>query len=209
MIFQAPGSASPAGVLSFASPKESSQRKGDPWVGAGLRPVPCATRQGGRLAKLACRSDNASRLPPPRLRCSAPLKGARKTSGHNHFSPPTTCCGRPPEDARNEEHQSSIDVFPGPLGGAEQRRSAGGSRRALSEGSSPELRSRPAFRVAQGTRRSRAPTQGWPSFWLLFLGPTRKSTPAAKAEHSASESTPARQALNPTPTRPAAPETNP
>ena len=24
-----------AGVLSFASPKESSQRKGDPWVGAG------------------------------------------------------------------------------------------------------------------------------------------------------------------------------
>ena len=29
------GSALRAGVLSFASPKESSQRKGDPWVGAG------------------------------------------------------------------------------------------------------------------------------------------------------------------------------
>jgi cytochrome c oxidase subunit 3 len=29
------GSALLAGVLSFASPKESSQRKGDPWVGAG------------------------------------------------------------------------------------------------------------------------------------------------------------------------------
>ena len=70
-----------AGVsLSFASPKESKQRKGDPWVGAGLRPVPCATRQAGRLAKLACGSNNASRRPPASLRCSAPLKGPGKTS---------------------------------------------------------------------------------------------------------------------------------
>ena len=43
----------PAGVLSFASPKESNQRKGDRRVDAGLCPVPCATRQAGRLAKLA------------------------------------------------------------------------------------------------------------------------------------------------------------
>ena len=42
-----------AGVLSFASPKESSQRKGDPVVDAPLRGVPCATRRAGRLAKLA------------------------------------------------------------------------------------------------------------------------------------------------------------
>ena len=42
-------------------------------------------------------------------------------------------------------------VSPGPLRGAEQRRKAGSSRRGLSEGRSPEFRSRPACRVAQGT----------------------------------------------------------
>jgi hypothetical protein len=36
LLFQAVLSALRAGVLSFASPKESSQRKGDPRVGAGF-----------------------------------------------------------------------------------------------------------------------------------------------------------------------------
>jgi hypothetical protein len=84
-LFQAGGFALRASVLSFASPKESSQRKGDPRVGA-LR-VPCATRNAGRLAKLACGSDNASRLPPALLRCSAPLMGARKASTLNWCAP--------------------------------------------------------------------------------------------------------------------------
>ena len=44
-------------------------------------PVPCATRNAGRLAKLACGSNNASRKPPALLRCSAPLKGPGKPSG--------------------------------------------------------------------------------------------------------------------------------
>jgi len=43
-------------------------------------PVPCATRNAGRLAKLACGSDNASRLPPAFLRCSAPSKGPGEAS---------------------------------------------------------------------------------------------------------------------------------
>ena len=74
--------------------------------------------------------------------------------------------GQAREEAKNEPHRFGGDVFPGPLRGAEQRRSAGGLRRALFEGQSPELRSRalsdathreevllgcPAFRVAQGT----------------------------------------------------------
>ena len=68
-----------AGVLSscFAK-KKVAKEEGDPRVGA-LR-VPCATRNAGRLAKLACGSNNASRLPPAFLRCSAPLKGPGKTS---------------------------------------------------------------------------------------------------------------------------------
>jgi len=146
------GSALLAGVLSFASPKESSQRKGDPRVGA-LR-VPCATRQAGRLAKLACGSDNASRLPPARLRCSAPRMGTRKASGFNRFAEKTGFHGQPEKPAKNEicqfsvhtpspsfprrrESTPSLDsrlrgndgtpvqprvVSPGPLRGAEQRR---------------------------------------------------------------------------------------
>ena len=55
-----------------------SQRKGDPRGGALW--VPCATRPAGRLAKLACGSDNASRRPPASLRCSAPLMGIPETS---------------------------------------------------------------------------------------------------------------------------------
>ena len=100
----------------------------------------------------------------------------------------TGCCGRPSKKAKNAERRLSPDGFPGPLRGAEQRRNAGGSRRALFEGRSPELRSRPAFRVAQGTRQSRAPTQGWLFLWLLSFGHTKESTPAAKAETGASTS---------------------
>ena len=68
-------------LLSFASPKESKQRKGDPWVGAGqARSLALLGRPGG-LPKLACGSNKASRLPPARLRCSASLKGPGKPSG--------------------------------------------------------------------------------------------------------------------------------
>ncbi|RIX46318.1 MAG: hypothetical protein D3M94_11395 [Rhodocyclales bacterium GT-UBC] len=74
------------------------------------------------------------------------------------------------------------EASPGPLRGAEQRRSAGGSRRALFEGRSPELRSRPAFRVAQGTRQRRAPTQGSPFLCLLSFGEAKESNVALKAK---------------------------
>ena len=53
--------------------------------------------------------------------------------------------------------------------------------RGLFEGCSPEFRSPRQCRVAQGTRRSRAHNLGSPSFWLLFLGEARKSTPAPQA----------------------------
>ena len=106
------GSALLAGVLSFASPKESSQRlllaqlKGDPRVGA-LR-VPCATRRAGRLAKLACGSDNASRLPPARLRCSAPLMGTPKASTFNRSASKNESHGQPEKTAKNEIRQLGV-----------------------------------------------------------------------------------------------------
>src|SRR6185369_10218439 len=56
--------------------------------------VPCATRNAGRLAKLACGSDNASRLPPALLRCSAPLKGPGKTTRAETYGTRNPACER-------------------------------------------------------------------------------------------------------------------
>jgi hypothetical protein len=74
-----------------------------------------------------------------------------------------------------------------PMWSAEQHRWAGGSRRGLSEGRRPEFRSRPARRVAQGSRRSRPRSLGSPFLWLLSFGEAKESTPARKAEPQASE----------------------
>ena len=185
--------------------KKVAKEKATPGA-APATPVPCATRNAGRLAKLACGSDNASRLPPAFLRCSAPSKGTRKAPSLNRSSKILHFHGQPEKTAKNKIRQlgaypqppslprrrESIpcldsrlrgnngatvwprDGFPGPLGGAEQRRKTGGSRRGLFEGQSPEFRSRPAFRVAQGTGAA-GTDPGSPSFCLLFLGEARKS----------------------------------
>ena len=92
--------------------------------------------------------------------------------------------GRPAQTVYDGTGRRARIVFPGPLGGAEQRRNAGGSRLALSEPQA-SLASRPAFRVAQGTGQRPAPTQGWPFLWLLSFGHTKESTPASKAEPQA------------------------
>jgi hypothetical protein len=57
--------------------------------------------------------------------------------------------GQPEIKPKNETHRVSTDALPGPLRGAEQRRSAGGFWLALSEPQA-SLASHPAFRVAQG-----------------------------------------------------------
>lgn len=62
---------------------------------APASPVPCATRWAGRLAKLACGSNTASRNPPARLRCSAPLRGTRKASGLKILSEKPNATVRP------------------------------------------------------------------------------------------------------------------
>ena len=76
-------------------------------------------------------------------------------------------------------------VSPGPLGGAEQRRNAGGLRRGLFEGRSPEFRSRPAFRVAQGTGAAGTDPGSPSSLATFFLAKQEESTPASKAEPQA------------------------
>jgi len=170
-----------AGVLSFASPKESSQRrgvslpkaKGDPQVGAGLRPVPCATRQAGRLAKLACGSNTASRRPPARLRCSAPLRGTRKAS---RDQAPSKKLNAAVDRKKCPKMKPPLESgwFAGPLERCRATQGLAEKGRGLSEGRSPEFRSPRQSRVAQGTGAA-GTDPGSPSFCLLFLGEARKS----------------------------------
>ena len=137
---QALGSALTAGVLSFASPKESSQRKGDPWVGAGcagsLRYSPlagcCGTRAFGPQTVLAPY--------PPTPALLGTFQGGGKAS---------TC----QRSAVNPENSQKSGGVPLRLGDAEQRRLAGGFRlasvRAEGEFSQPPRQSSSAGNPAQ------------------------------------------------------------
>jgi hypothetical protein len=199
-----------AGVLSFASPKESSQRKGDPWVGAGYAGPLRYSALAGAAELGAAPLRQSSPFFRQRLRCSAPLKGPGKPSGlGRHFFDFGPFFGSTVGAAfvskvvatGSVDGVSIRDAFRVPLRGAEQRRRAGGSRRGLFEGRSPEFRSRPACRVAQGTGRSPAPTWGSPSFCLLFLGEARKSeTPSRRKARVDQTPMPARVTAHP-PTR--------
>ncbi len=156
--------------------KKVAKEKATPGYAVGCADSPALLATGGGCGTRPCGPQTVLALFPP----AAPLLGAAhgdpksKTSRSHRYSLAPSVSARV--------------VFPGPLRGAEQRRNAGGFRRALFEGRSPELRSRPAFRVAQGTRLCRAPTQGWPFLWLLSFGHTKESTPASKAEPQAHRS---------------------
>ena len=161
-----------AGVLSFASPKESSQRKGDPWVGAG-----CAgsLRYSGLAgaAELGLRPQTVLALFPV-----APC-AARRRKGQI-------------EKHRNFTANAVSDAlgFPPPSCSAEQRRRAGGSRRGLSEGRSPDFRSRPASRVAQGSQRSWPRNAGVAFFLVTFSWRRKKKLHAVRAGCSVSKPPP-------------------
>jgi len=73
--------------------------------------------------------------------------------------------------------------LPGPLERRRATQALAEKGRGLSEGRSPEFRSPRQHRVAQGTGRSPAPTQGWPFLWLLSFGHTKESTPAPPARN--------------------------
>jgi len=175
-----------AGVLSscFAK-KKVAKEEGDPRLRGRLRRLPCATRHWRALRNSGLRPSDS-----PRAFSASTCVARRSTWGPGKASTPNQrnsllavllCLAAAKGSSWAEP--SFRDAFRVPMRGAEQRRSAGRSRLALSEPKA-SLASRPAFRVAQGTPLSGAPTLGAPSFWLLFLGEARKSTPARKAENS-------------------------
>ncbi len=193
------GSALRAGVLSscFAK-KKVAKEEGDPRVGAGFAGSLRYSKPAGAAelgpAGLKQSSPSFRRF----LRCSAPLMGTPKTSRNDSSAQEKTkkvfLGGRPLKTAQNRSHWFGGDAFRVPLRGAEQRRLAGGFRRALFEGRSPELRSRPDGRVAQGTRVAGADPGVAFSLATFFWRSKRKYARAASAETSASASATSRLA---------------
>ena len=154
---------------------------------APATPVPCATRNAGRLAKLACGSNNASRLLPAFLRCSAPSTGTRKASRTQATAQRIGFYGQPEKKPKNEIISLIVDALPGPLRGAEQRR----GWRIKGEDclrAKPEFRSPRQNRVAQGTGNAGTDPESPSSLATFFLAMLEESTPASKAETQANSS---------------------
>ncbi len=164
-----------AGVLSFASPKESSQRKGDPVVGAPAGYLALLGEPGGSN-ELACGSNNANRVPPARLCCSAPSKGIRKASRVWATSDKTNATV-----AREAESLTEPGWFAGTLERCRATQGLAEKGRGLFEGRSPEFRSPRQSRVAQGTGTA-GTDQGRLLFAYFFLAKQEKVRRPARAE---------------------------
>ena len=151
-------------LLSFASPKESKQRKGDP----GRRP---ATRGSLRYSVEAGSAElgatplrQSSPFIRPNLRCSASHKGPEKRHGTTSSLLFQTLCGvgwlgaRGFSPSRRQRRATEALAEKG---------------RGLSEGRSPEFRSPRQRRVAQGT--GAAGTDPRVAFFLAtFSWPSKK-----------------------------------
>ncbi len=130
--------------------KKVAKEKATPGCAVGCADSPALLETGGGCGTRATPSNS------PRPFSAAFSVARRSTRGpKGGMAVPgcrkMPCCGQPEKKPKNEIQSSATDGLPGPLRGAEQRRNVGGSRRALFEGRRPELRSRPTFRVAQGT----------------------------------------------------------
>ena len=170
-----------AGVsLSFASPKESKQRKGDPGSVPGFAGFPALLGLlGGWLNSPAAQTTPAD-YPRPACVAQRLSRGPENhpcSSGAPHFCPFFVVDRNSPFSRLLVEPRRLL----GPHVARQATQVLAEKGRGLFEGCSPEFRSPRQCRVAQGTRRSRAHNLGSPSFWLLFLGEARKSTPAPQA----------------------------
>ena len=169
--------------------KKVAKEKATPGYAVGVADCPALLAVGGGCGTRRCAAQTVLALFPP----PAPLLGAAhgdpkgvRVSASGFL---IKYCGRPRKTAKNRSSSFSPDAFPGPLRGAEQRRRAGGSRLALSEPQA-SLASRPACRVAQGTGRSQAPTQGRLFFAYFLLAKQKKVRRASSAKPNASPKNP-------------------
>ncbi|MCE1239212.1 MAG: hypothetical protein LWW83_04700, partial [Azonexaceae bacterium] len=151
----------------------------------------------GRLAKLAFGSDNASRLPPTALRCSAPLKGPNTDGVLRSTGKMGEKAGRPHKKRKKTNLAvdgtkaifstkiSAVTFSRFPVFRAEQRRRAGGFRLALSEARRAEFSQPPGPSSRAGESAARRPRKsGSPSFGY-FSWRSKKSMPARQARNPA------------------------
>jgi len=130
--------------------------------------------------------------------CPRPVSVARRSTWGPVNQPQLVCCGRPRKTAIFARQPQPSIRFTGPLERRRATQAGAGKGRALSEPRSGELRSPRASRVAQGTGRSPAPTQGCLFLWLLSFWQQKESMSAGQRRKPAVEkSHPARQRWNP------------
>jgi len=166
---------SPVGEsLSFASPKESNQRKGDPWC-VGLR-LPCVARRPGRRGNSPFGLRHPAPLFPGRLRYSATHKG--HPCGRQRLEPNTIYVMAPPELP-----PSALPIWRVRTG-KERNRVRAPQHGAFCAPCQGELVERPPVRAKSGTRR--AAMWGRLFFGHFLLAKQKKVTrPQAKSEASA------------------------
>ena len=139
-------------------------------------------------AQLGLRPQTVLALDPRQPVLLSTSHGDPKSVAQRNDGPILECLDQFWEKPKQIEPSLSSDVSPSPLRGAEQRRSAGGSRRGLFEGQRPEFRSRLAFRVAQGTGIAGTDLGSPSSLATFFLAKQEESTPASRAEPQANSS---------------------
>ena len=147
--------------------KENARPQRRPAAPGALR---CSATTGGRRNSGLRPSDRPRPFSRRVLRCSTTQRADQEPTGN-----------RPPMASG-----SFWCASPSPSCSAEQRSGAGGRRRGLSEGQRPEFRSRPASRVAQGSRHSRPRNAGVAFFLVTFSWRRKKKLHAVRAEHSVS-----------------------
>ena len=191
-------------LLSFASPKESKQRKGDPGrrpatrgslrysVGAGAPReyfFPMLRIAQGAAELAATRLKQSSPFIRPNLRCSASHKGPERRHGTTSGSLFQTLF-----------RVSSLGVRRFSPSRRQRRATEGFAEiaRGLSEARRAEFRSAREDRVAQGSLRSRALTPGRLFFAYFLLAKQKKVRRAASAKpHRRTSAKPKYRGLSP------------
>ena len=192
-----PGLAPAGEILFFASPKKSTQKKGDPTVCDPLRcatGATCGARSGRGPHELAALRQHAA-LIRPALRSSAQTEGVRERNSRQPTAKNPTAqktpapslrsawCSAKRAQIRPSAAKARVDIWGAliPSDSAEER--SGQRIRARDCLSAASLSETPLGASTAGCPKRSAGTQavGSPFFWLLFFGEAKKSASPAGA----------------------------
>ena len=176
------GSALRASYFLLLRQKKVSKEKATPGSASGCaRSLALLDGPGGWQTRLRLRQRQPTAPGPPALLSAS--QGARKTiPAQAVFRIFAIFCAVDRNSLFLSPGGRQPDVFPGPhvARRATQMRPGVVGEDCL-RAAGPSSAAPGPYRVAQGSRRSRPHNLGSPSFWLLFLGEARKSTPAPQA----------------------------